>query len=57
MSKNEINEQKQVNPSTDKGNYLIRVIDNGQVIKEVLAINSTVEILNLGEQGAAAVLK
>lgn len=50
-------DSQSVNPFIDKGNYLIQVVDEGQVIKEVLAINSIVKIANIGEQGAAAVLK
>lgn len=42
-----------INPSTDKGNYLIQVITNGNVIKNVVALGSTVNIINLADNPAA----
>lgn len=48
---------KPINPMQDKGNYLIQVVSDGQIIKEILAINSTIQIQALGESSAAAVIK
>lgn len=42
-----------INPSTDKGNYLIQVITDGNVIKNVVALGSTVNIINLADSPAA----
>lgn len=52
-----VEELKQINPATDKGIYLVQIIDNNQVIKEVIAVNSTVRIIDIGKQGVAAILK
>jgi hypothetical protein len=46
-----------VNPTQDKGNYLIQIVSDGQIIKEILAINSTIQVQALGESSAAAVIK
>lgn len=52
-----VEELKQINPATDKGIYLVQIIDNNQVIKEIIAVNSTVRIIDIGKQGVAAILK
>lgn len=52
-----VEELKQINPATDKGIYLVQIIDNDQVIKEIIAVNSTVRIIDIGKQGVAAILK
>lgn len=53
----EVSEVKQINPATDKSNYLVQIISDGNVIKEVIGINSTVNIIHIGEQSVAADLK
>lgn len=51
-------DKKPINPSTDNGHYLIQIISNdGKVVKEVLALNSTIKIVGIGEQSLAAILK
>lgn len=57
--KNIIEEEqpKIINPSTDKDNYLIQVISDGRVMKEVIALNSTVNVIHIGEQAVAADIK
>ena len=50
-------ETKQLNPSIDKSNYLIQVMANGQVIKEVIALNATLNIVAIGERSLAADIK
>ncbi|OAA90701.1 hypothetical protein [Clostridium coskatii] len=48
---------KVVDPSKSKGNYLVQVVADGKVIKEVMALNSTVNIINLANQSVAADIK
>ena len=50
-------ESKQINPQKDKGNYIIQIVANGKVMKEVIAIGSTINIVNIGNQSLAAVIK
>lgn len=47
-------ETKQINPSTDKDNYVIQIVVDGKVIKEVIALNATVKVLCIGDQSLAA---
>ena len=49
--------EKQINPFKDKGNYVIQVINEGEILKQVIALNSTVNIIYLGEQAVAAEIK
>lgn len=49
--------EKQVNPSKYKGNYVIQIINEGQILKQVIALNSTVNIIYLGDQAVAAEIK
>jgi hypothetical protein len=49
--------QKSINPSIDKGNYLLQVVTDGQIIKEIIALNSTIRITNIGDAAVAAVIK
>lgn len=48
---------KTINPNTDKSNYLIQVVSDGKMIKEIIALNSTVNIIHIGEQSVAADIK
>ena len=52
----EVKNMEQINPATDKGVYLVQIIDNNESIKEILAVNATVRVINIGEQGVAAIL-
>lgn len=49
--------QATINPAIDKANYIIQITDGETVIQQLLAANSTVRILLLGDQPAIAVLK
>jgi hypothetical protein len=49
-SQDEVNN---INPTTDKGNYLIQIISDGRAIKEVAALNATINIISLGDTPAA----
>jgi len=42
-----------INPTTDKGNYLIQIKVDDKIIKETVALNATVNILNLADAPAA----
>lgn len=48
---------KKVNPSTDKGNYLVQIIDDDKVIRTVIALNSTINITSIGDQALTADIK
>lgn len=52
-----VKEVNDVNPGIDKSNYLVQIISDGNVIKEVIAINSTVNIIHIGNQSVAADIK
>lgn len=53
----EVKEVNDVNPGIDKSNYLVQIISDENVIKEVIAINSTVNIIHIGNQSVAADIK
>jgi len=57
MENKEIAEPKQINPQKDKGNYIIQIVADGKVIKEVIAIGATVNIVDIGNNSLAAVTK
>ncbi|ADL50565.1 hypothetical protein [Clostridium cellulovorans] len=50
-------QEKEINPTVDKDNYLVQVIVDGKVIKEVIALNSTINIVHVGNQSLAADVK
>lgn len=49
--------EKQIDVGKDKGNYIVQIIGNNQILKQVIALNSTVNIIYLGEQSAVADIK
>ena len=49
--------EKQINPAKDKGNYIIQIIHDGQILKQNIALNSTVNIIYVGQQSLAAEIK
>ena len=57
MENKKIAEPKQINPQKDKGNYIIQIVADGKVIKEVIAIGATVNIVDIGNNSLAAVTK
>lgn len=54
----DVNEVKEeVNkPTLDKGNYVIEIISEGQLIKKVLVSNAEINITRLAEGGITAEL-
>ena len=57
MENKKIEETKQVNPFKDKGNYIVQIVADGKVIKEMIALNSTVNIVCIENQSVVAVIK
>jgi hypothetical protein len=53
----EIEQKEPINPFENKSNYLIQIIVDGQVIKQVMALNATVNVIHIGEQSVAADIK
>lgn len=49
--------EKQINPAKDKGNYVVQIMNDGQILKQVMALNSTVNIVYVGQQALAAEIK
>lgn len=48
---------KKINPTEEKGNYVIQIIADGKVLKQVIALGSTVNIISIGEQPMAAEIR
>jgi hypothetical protein len=46
-----------VNPSKDKGNYIIQIINDGEILKQIIALNSTINVIYLNDQAVAADIK
>jgi len=57
MENKKIEEPKQINPQKDKGNYIVQIVADGKVIKEMIALNSTVNIVCIENQSVVAVIK
>lgn len=47
----------EINPCKDKGNYIVQIVVDGKVIKEMIALGAIVNIVNIGNQSLAAVIK
>jgi hypothetical protein len=48
---------KTIDPSKDPGNYLVQIKVGEQIIKQVIAMKSTISIVSLGDQSFAADIK
>jgi hypothetical protein len=48
---------KTIDPNIDPGNYLVQIKVGDQIIKQVIAMKSTVSIISLGDQSFAADVK
>lgn len=46
-----------INPSKDKGNYIIQIMNDGEILKQIIALNSTINIIYLSDQAVAADIK
>lgn len=44
-------------PSIDKGNYIIEVISDGNIIKKIAVANSSINIIKLADGGLTVDLK
>lgn len=54
----DVDENEDTNkPTLEKGNYLVEVIENGQLIKRIAVINAEINITRLAEGGMAIDLK
>jgi hypothetical protein len=51
--KKDIKAAESINPTTDRGNYLVQIKVDDKVIKETVALSATVNILNLANAPAA----
>lgn len=52
------NQGKQVNPAKDLGNYVLSIKNSkGEIIKNYIAVNSTISIGILGDQSVVTELK
>lgn len=56
-SKTENQKTESINPAAVSGNYLVEIKSNGRVIKQVAALNATVNILNIKDVPAAFDIK
>ena len=52
-----VKEKEENKPTLEKGNYIIEVMESGQVIKKVAVANAEVNITKLAEGGMAIDLK
>lgn len=52
-----IKSEKKDKPTLEKGNYVIEVVSEGQVIKKLAVANSEVNILKLADGGLAIELR
>jgi len=48
---------KTIDPGKDSGNYLVQIKVGEQIIKQVIAMKSTISIISLGDQSFAADIK
>lgn len=50
-------DEKENKPTLEKGNYLVEVVENGEVIKKIAVANAEINIIRLAEGGMVIDLK